>query len=143
MMISTKGRYALRVMIDLAQQPLNRYTPLEEIATRQGISKKYLEIILKTLVSHKLLVGLRGKGGGYRLTRKPKEYRVLEILELTEGPLCAVTCLLPGEEPCERRASCKTLPMWRRFDRMVREFFEGVTLEDLKGEDKADGEGAQ
>ncbi len=131
MMISTKGRYALRVMIDLAEQPPDRYTPLDEIATRQGISKKYLEIILKTLVSQKLLVGLRGKGGGYRLTREPNDYQVLEILELTEGPLAAVTCLLPDAELCERRERCKTLPMWQRFDRMVHDFFEGITLRDL------------
>lgn len=131
MMISTKGRYALRVMIDLAQQKKKAYVPLDEIATRQGISKKYLEIILKTLVTQRLLTGQRGKGGGYRLTRTPKEYQILEILELTEGPLSTVSCLQPGAVPCERTEICITLPMWKLFDQMVRDFFSGITLQDL------------
>ncbi len=92
-MISTKGRYALRVMLDLAQQDTDSFIPLDEIAERQGISKKYLEIILKTLVSEKLLQGLRGKGGGYRLTRRPAAYTVGEILTLAEGSLATVACL--------------------------------------------------
>ena len=131
MIISTKGRYALRVMIDLAEQDPDGYTPLDEIATRQGISKKYLEIILKTLVTQKLLIGVRGKGGGYKLTRPPKEYHVLEILELTEGPLHSVTCLQPNSSPCDRKNHCKTLPMWQRFDQIVHDFFQNITLEDL------------
>ena len=130
-MISTKGRYALRVMTDLAEQNTDSYIPLEEIAARQQISKKYLESILKILVSHKLLKGLRGKGGGYRLTRLPSEYTVGEILELTEGSLASVACLQPDAEVCERRACCKTLPMWTRFDKLVRDFFYGITLQDL------------
>lgn len=131
MIISTKGRYALRVMIDLAEQDPDGYTPLDEIATRQGISKKYLEIILKTLVTQKLLIGVRGKGGGYKLTRPPKEYQVLEILELNEGPLHSVTCLQPNSSPCDRKNHCKTLPMWQRFDQIVHDFFQNITLEDL------------
>lgn len=130
-MISTKGRYALRVMLDLAQRDADRFVPLDEIAARQGISKKYLEIILKVLVQKKLLKGLRGKGGGYKLTRTPTEYTVGEILELTEGSLSAVACLQPGTEPCERTASCITLPMWKRFDQMVHDFFYNITLDDL------------
>ena len=130
-MISTKGRYALRVMLDLAQQNTDRFIPLDEIATRQGISKKYLEIILKVLVQEKLLKGLRGKGGGYKLTRAPKEYTVGEILELTEGNLATVACLQPGAEPCKRTATCATLPMWKRFDQMVHDFFYNITLDDL------------
>ena len=130
-MISTKGRYALRVMLDLAQQGTDRFVPLDEIATRQGISKKYLEIILKVLVQKKLLKGLRGKGGGYKLTRTLTEYTVGEILELTEGNLATVACLQPGAEPCERTASCITLPMWKRFDQMVHDFFNNITLDDL------------
>lgn len=130
-MISTKGRYALRVMADLAQQDGNNFIPLEEIAARQGISKKYLEIILKTLVTNKFLQGMRGKGGGYRLTRSPKEYTVGEILELVEGTLASVACLRADAEPCERREKCSTLPMWVRFDRMVHDFFYGITLADL------------
>ena len=130
-MISTKGRYALRVMIDLAQQNSNGFIPLDEIADRQGISKKYLEIIIKTLVQNKLLKGLRGKGGGYQLTRQPAEYTVGEILELTEGTLAVVACLQKSAEPCLRKEKCNTLPMWTKFDQMVHDFFFGITLEDL------------
>lgn len=131
MMISTKGRYALRVMLDLAGQAPNSYIPLDEIASRQEISKKYLEIILKTLVRNGLLKGARGKGGGYQLTRKPAEYPVGEILELTEGSLAVVACLRDDSEPCPRRTDCGTISMWERFDVMVREFFFSITLEDL------------
>lgn len=130
-MISTKGRYALRVMLDLAQQPANTYIPLKEIAARQEISEKYLEIVLKNLVKAKLLQGLRGKGGGYQLTRLPEEYPVGEILEIAEGPLSSVTCLLPDTETCPRKEVCQTLPMWAKFDQMVHDFFYGISLADL------------
>ena len=132
-MISTKGRYALRVMIDLAEQNPEKFIPLEEIAARQGISKKYLEIVLKSLVQQNFLRGLRGKGGGYKLTRKPEEYTVGEILEVTEGTLAVVSCLQSNSAPCERKNFCKTLPMWKEFNRMTREFFFGITLKDLAG----------
>ena len=136
-MISTKGRYALRVMLDLAQHSegipnqTEHFIPLEEIADRQGISKKYLEIILKVLVRQKMLKGLRGKGGGYRLTRSPEDYTVGEILTLTEGNLAVVSCLLDKDEPCARRGECLTFPMWERFDQMTHDFFFGITLADL------------
>lgn len=130
-MISTKGRYALRVMLDLAGQNEEKFTPLEEIAARQGISKKYLELILKALVGKNLLKGLRGKGGGYKLTRAPSEYNVGEILELAEGSLTIVACLQNENNSCERRNFCQTLPMWRAFDKMTRDFFSGITLQDL------------
>lgn len=130
-MISTKGRYALRVMIDLAEQDSETYIPLEEIAARQEISKKYLEIILKILVKEKLLKGVRGKGGGYRLTRQPSQYRVSEILELTEGSLDTVACLKEDADPCPKKESCKTLPMWKKYNEMVHDFFYHITLEDL------------
>lgn len=130
-MISTKGRYALRVMIDLAEQNPDKFIPLEEIATRQGISKKYLEIVLKSLVQQDFLRGLRGKGGGYKLTRKPEEYTVGEILELTEGTLAVVSCLQAEVAPCERKNSCKTLPMWQKFNQLTHDFFFGITLKDL------------
>ena len=107
-MISTKGRYALRVMIDLAEQDSEKFIPLEAIATRQNISKKYLEIILKSLVQKELIKGLRGKGGGYKLTRKPEEYTAGEILEVTEGTLAVVSCLQADCVPCERKNYCKT-----------------------------------
>ena len=134
-MISTKGRYALRVMLDLAEQPENTYIPLRDIAARQEISEKYLEIVLKSLVKAKLLQGLRGKGGGYQLTRTPEEYPVGEILEIAEGPLSSVSCLLPGTDECPRKKQCRTLPMWSKFDRMVHDFFYDITLADLLKED--------
>lgn len=135
MMISTKGRYALRVMIDLAEQPSDGFVPLREIAQRQNISEKYLESILKTLVQHRLLSGLRGKGGGYRLTRAPEEYTVGSILRLTEGSLAPVSCMNPGELPCSNRENCRTYPMWKKLDKMITEFFDGVTLADLMASD--------
>lgn len=130
-MISTKGRYALRLMIDLAEQEPEKFVPLDEIATRQGISKKYLEIILKSLVQKNFLKGLRGKGGGYQLTRKPEDYSVGEILEVTEGTLAVVSCLQADCAPCERKNFCKTLPMWKYFNQITHDFFFGITLKDL------------
>ena len=130
-MISTKGRYALRVMIDLAEQPEGQFVPLEEIANRQGISKKYLEIILKILIEKKLLKGQRGKGGGYMLTRPPEQYTAGEILELTEGTIAAVACLGKGAEPCERKARCRTLPLWKKYNDLTHDFFYGITLLDI------------
>ena len=116
-MISTKGRYALRVMIDLAEHQTGEYIPLKAIAQRQGISEKYLESILKALVRENLLTGVRGKGGGYRLTRAPETYTVGEILRLTEGSLAPVACLEDRAESCCRMAECRTLPMWRKIGR--------------------------
>lgn len=130
-MISTKGRYALRVMIDLAKHPNEAYIPLKDIAERQAISEKYLEIILKVLVKEKLLKGLRGKGGGYQLTKSPEDYTVGEILELAEGTLATVACLTPNAEPCSRKDDCVTLPMWEKFDALVHDFFYQITLADL------------
>ncbi len=130
-MISTKGRYALRVMLDLAEHDPEEYVPLEEIALRQGISKKYLETILKNLVQKDMLQGVRGRGGGYRLTREPKDYSVGEILELTEDTLAVVACLKEDAEFCKRRSYCKTFPMWEKLNKMTHDFYFGITLEDL------------
>ena len=130
-MISTRGRYALRVMIDLAEQNRDSYIPLKDIAERQGISKKYLEIIVKGLVEGKLLTGVSGKGGGYKLCREPEEYSVGEILELMEGTLSSVACLEDPNFECPRKNVCQTLPMWVEFDSMVHDFFYGKTLADL------------
>jgi len=130
-MISTKGRYALRVMLDLAEHSDEAPVPLKDIAGRQGISKKYLEIIVKSLVEGRLIEGMSGKGGGYRLCRKPEEYSVGEILELTEGSLAAVACLSCGAPRCERASDCETLPLWFEFDRMTHDFFFGKKLSDL------------
>ena len=137
MIVSTKGRYALRVMIDLAERRADRYTPLKEIAARQGISEKYLENILKTLVQHGLLQGLRGKGGGYRLTRPAGQYRISDILLLTEGSLAPVACLEPGAAACARAADCRTYGLWRGLDEAIRSYLDRVTLADLARPDQA------
>jgi Rrf2 family protein len=118
-------------MVDLAEQHTDEFVPLNEIAERQGISIKYLEIIIKLLVDKKLLKGLRGKGGGYKLTRSPEEYKVGEILEITEGTLAPVACLTEGAEECPRKDVCRTLPMWTKFNTMVHDFFYGMTIRDL------------
>jgi len=132
-MISTKGRYALRVMLDLAQHQDGTYIPLKDVAERQAISKKYLEIIVRELVNGRLIAGVSGKGGGYRLLRKPEDYSVGEILELMEGPLSPVACLACGAVPCPRAASCETLPLWAEYDRMTHDYFYGKRLSDLMG----------
>jgi Rrf2 family protein len=129
--VSTKGRYALRLMLDLATQNSEKFVSLEEIATRQGFSKKYLESILKILVQNELLKGVRGKGGGYKLTRKLNDYTVGEILELTDGNLSIVPCLENENNLCERKSECLTLPMWEKFNKLTRDFFYGITLQDL------------
>ena len=130
-MISTKGRYALRVMIDLAEHEHDSCIPLKEIAARQEISKKYLEIIVKDMVKGKLITGTSGKGGGYKLCRAPEEYTVGEILELMEGTLASVACLSDGAEECPRKSTCKTLPLWTEYDKLVHDFFYGKKLSDI------------
>ena len=130
-MFSTKGRYALRVMIDLAGQNSDEYIPLKDIAARQDISKKYLEIIVKELVRGGLVTGVSGKGGGYKLTRKPEDYSVGEIIELLEGSLAPVACLADGADTCPRENQCKTLPMWTDFYKLERDFFYGKKLSDF------------
>ncbi len=131
MMISTKGRYALRVMLDLAENYGNGYIPMKEVAKRQNISLKYLERILPVLTKNKMLEGLQGKGGGYRLAAEPGSYRIGDILRLTEGKLAPVACLSCETNECERASSCKTLPMWTEFYRLTNEYFDGITLADL------------
>ena len=131
MMISTRGRYAIRFMMDLAEQSTDKPVPLDETAARQDISKKYLETIVKILVRGKLVKGTSGKGGGYCLMRRPEEYTIGEILELTEGTLATVACLGTDAEKCPRESICKTLPMWKKFDNMVHDYFFNITLGDL------------
>ncbi len=130
-MISTKGRYALRVMIDLAEHDSEAYIPLKDIAARQEISKKYLEIIVRELVSGKLVTGVSGKGGGYKLNRRPDEYSIGEILEITEGSLATVSCLAGSAEPCPRAAKCQTLPLWAEYDKLTHDYFYGKKLSEL------------
>lgn len=130
-MISTKGRYAIRVLIDLAEHDNGGFVPLKDVAARQEISKKYLEIIVKELVSGGLIVGASGKGGGYKLLRKPEEYPIGEIIELTEGSLSTVACLARDAIPCPRAGICETLPLWEEYDRLTHDFFYGKRLSDL------------
>ena len=137
MIVSTKGRYALRVMIDLAEHQAERYVPLKEVAERQEISEKYLENILKVLVQNGFLEGLRGKGGGYRLTRTPDQYTVAEILLLTAGSLAPVSCLVPGAPACERMPNCRTYTMWKGLNDMIADYFGKITLADLAAPDQA------
>lgn len=131
MLISTKGRYALRVMTDLAEHPTEGYIPLKDIAQRQGISEKYLESIIKLLVKGKLLAGLRGKGGGYKLMRAPEAISVAEILRLTEETLAPVACLEPGAAACERVGECRTLPLWQGLGKIINDYLENYALSDL------------
>ena len=130
-MISTKGRYALRVMLDLAEHNNGEYIPLKDIAGRQNISVKYLENILSTLSKARLVDAARGKGGGYRLCRRPEEYTVGEIIELMEGPLNTVACLADGAPPCPRADGCETLPLWAEYNKLTHDFFYGKRLSDL------------
>ena len=136
MIVSTKGRYALRVMVHFALHGNNRYIPLKEIAESEGISQKYLESIMTTLSKAGFVDAVHGKGGGYRLNRQPSEYTVGSILKLTEGSLAAVSCTTQGPSACSRATCCQTKPMWEKLDAMIDEFFEGITLADLLEETK-------
>ena len=140
MMISTKGRYALRVMIDLAEHQGEGYIPLKEIAQRQEISEKYLESIFKVLVREHFLIGVRGKGGGYRLSRAPKQYTIGSIIRLTENSLFPVACLDPHALTCPRAAQCRTLPIWKKLDQVVNDFFDSYTLADLAEHSESGGD---
>ena len=122
---------------DLAEHQAEKYVPLKEVAARQEISEKYLENILKVLVQNGFLEGLRGKGGGYRLTRSPDQYTVEEILMLTEGSLAPVTCLTPGASPCDRLANCRTYEMWKGLNDLISNYFSHITLADLALPDQA------
>lgn len=130
-MISTRGRYALRVLVDLAENQKDGYITLMEVAARQEISEKYLESIVKDLVKGKVLEGLRGKGGGYRLARPADELKVLDVLRLTEGSLVPVACLEADSKPCARASACRTLPLWEGLNRVVSEYLSGFTVQDL------------
>ena len=138
MIVSTKGRYALRVMLSFAQRGGDEYVPLKEIAEAEGISQKYLESIMTILSKANFLDAVHGKGGGYRLNRAPDEYTVGSILKLTEGSLAAVSCTAQGASACSRTTCCQTLPMWEKLEKMIDEFFEGITLADLLKEGKTE-----
>ena len=136
MMISTKGRYALRVLIDMAEHQSAGYVPLKEIAARQEISEKYLESIVKTLVQEGILTGLRGKGGGYRLSVSPEQCTVGHILRLTEGSLAPVACLDAKSPACSRMAGCRTLPMWQGLSEVINGYLDKYTIADLMRRDE-------
>ena len=136
MIVSTKGRYALRVMVYLALHQNEGHTPLKEIAESESISQKYLESIMTLLSKGNLVDAVHGKGGGYRLNREPARYTVGSILKLTEGSLATVSCTSQGPAACSRSTCCNTLPMWEKLDKMIDEFFEGITLADLLAESK-------
>lgn len=131
MMISTRGRYALRVLLDLAENRTEGYVAMKKVAERQDLSLKYIEKIMPVLSKNNYVEGVHGKGGGYRLTREPKDYRVGDILRLAEGDLAPVACLGCNAKPCERAGECRTLPMWTEFHDMVNNYFDGITLADL------------
>ena len=136
MIVSTKGRYALRVMVHFAQQGGEEYIPLKEIAESEGISQKYLETIMATLSKAGFVDAVHGKGGGYRLNRKPEDYTIGSILKLTEGSLAAVSCTAQGAAACSRTECCQAKPMWDKLDQMIDAFFEGITIADLLKEAK-------
>lgn len=138
MIVSTRGRYALRVMIDIAENSARGYIAMNEIAERQGISPKYMEKIMPLLVAADMVEGVHGKGGGYRLTRDPAAYVVGDILRLTEGDLVPVKCLSCSSEKCERTSECRTLPLWTELNRRINEYLDSVTLADLMKADTAD-----
>lgn len=131
MIISTRGRYALRVLTDLAERPDGGYIPLKDIVERQGISQKYVESIMAALSKAGLVDGVHGRGGGYRLNRPPADYTLGEILRLTEGDLAPVSCLEGGAEGCDRAAQCKSLPVWDRLNAIINDYLNSVTLADL------------
>ena len=130
MMISTRGRYALRVMLDLAMDTSGTYVPLDDIARREGMSEKYLESIIVSLSRAGLVKALRGKGGGYMLARKPEEYPIGEILRLTEKTLAPVSCLEAGMD-CPLAADCLTFPLWQGLDKVIDDYLMAHTLADL------------
>ena len=138
MMISTRGRYALRVLIDLAEHNNQGFIPMKEIAERQGISLKYLGQIIPVLSKNGFVEGVHGKGGGYKLIKSPGECRIGDILRLTEGDLAPGACLECGAKPCERAFECRTYPMWTEFYRIVNDYFDGITLADVMKIDMSD-----
>lgn len=131
MKISTKGRYAIRVMIDIAEHSNGEFITLMDIAERQEISEKYLESITSILSKNEFLISLRGKGGGYKLAKNPDDYTIGSILKLIEGSLAPVSCLDKKPNNCPRAAECNTLHMWEDLDHLINNYFEGITIADL------------
>ena len=138
MLISTKGRYALRVLIDMAEHNGNEYIKLKDIAERQEISEKYLESIVKQLVINKFVVGLRGKGGGYKLSKAPDEINVGEVLRIMEGSLAPVACMEETNLPCPKVSECRTREFWRGLNDAIRHYTDSFTIADLTRENSTD-----
>ncbi len=136
MKISTKGRYALRMLIDLAEHQNEGYVALKDIAARQNISKKYLEQIVPVLNNSDILLTSRGFKGGYRLAQSPDKYTVGEILRITEGGLSPVACMDHEPNQCERSGECVTLPIWQGLGRVINEYLDGITLQDILDQQK-------
>ena len=131
MRVSTKGRYAIRVLIDMAQYGESDYHPLHELAARQGLSEKYLEAILGTLVKHKILEGARGKGGGYKLAKPAAELTVWDVLSVIETSMSPVECVEKDKNGCDRANICPTLSMWKDFSKIIKDYFSGITVGQL------------
>ena len=136
MIVSTRGRYALIVMIDLAEHHSDDRIPLKDISSRQGISQKYMEAIMTLLSKNGFVDAIHGKGGGFKLNRAPEQYKVGEILRLTEGTLAPVACLQENAEDCDRASECRTLPMWAKLNSLVNEYLDSVTIADLMKKEK-------
>ena len=137
-MISTKGRYSIRILLELAQHLSGKYIPMKDVAARQDISLKYIERLTPSLRTAGLIESVHGIGGGYRLTRDPEEYTLWEILLLSEGDLAPVSCLQAGAEPCARAAECRTLSVWEGYYKLTKDYFSGITLADLLDTPTAD-----
>ena len=131
MIVSTRGRYALRVLIDLAEHSEDSRIPLKDVAERQQISQKYIESIMTLLSKNGFVDGAHGKGGGYKLNRAPEDYKVGDILRLTEGTLAPVACLERGAEPCPKKDVCRTIPMWTKLDELIENYLDSVSVADL------------
>jgi len=138
MLVSTKGRYALRVMVDLAEHYNGKYLPMKDVAARQDLSLKYMERIMPMLSKGNLIDAVHGKGGGYRLNKAPSDITVGEILRLTEGSLAPISCLEPDAPSCPRVSECRTIAMWAGFQKLADDYFNGVTLADLIQRDVGD-----
>ena len=131
MIVSTRGRYALRVLIDLAEHSEDERIPLKDVAERQEISQKYIESIMTLLSKLGFVDGVHGKGGGYKLNRAPEDYKVGDILRLTEGTLAPVACLEAGAAPCPKKEQCRTIPMWTKLDELIEGYLDSVSIKDL------------
>lgn len=131
MLISSKGRYAIRVILDLAENSKGEFIPLKDIALRQGISQKYMESIMTLLSKNNYVEAVHGKGGGYRLNRPASEYKIGDILRLTEGTLAPVSCLQDGAKPCDRQDNCRTLSMWKGLNDVISNYLDNISILDL------------